>query len=264
MLTHPLFKQRIRTFHSAMHLLAFVLPGGRMLRYCACWAPGDGRRAGHGVGEGRGRRGHHPGQRLAGRPKWRRRTAAQLTPVWVACAPLRWPLTAPPRLPSPVPAAGGVGQSMFPLLMRNSRPHAECEAFLTLFQFSIGLLLPILVLLKTEPPHSLRAWDEACAARRAGATASDSGGQQQRQRSVLADLEHWLEAAVRGLCGRSWLAPPLPTEEEQAALMRMQQELTGVRPPGPLRLRLRGWERLIAWWLVIACSWALSMAVSAH
>ena len=163
---------------------------------------------------------------------------------------------------------------MFPLLDRSSRPEAECEAFLTLFQFAVGLLMPMLVLVKTEPPHSLRAWDEACAAREisaAGAANGSSGGgggggevRQARQRGPLATLEHAVEAAVRSLCGRSWLAPVLPTDDERASLMALQRELTGQRPRHPLRLRLQGWERLVAWWLLVSCSWALSVAVSAY
>ena len=160
---------------------------------------------------------------------------------------------------------------MFPLLDRSSRPEAECEAFLTLFQFAVGLLMPMLVLVKTEPPHSLRAWDEACAACESSAAGaaggSGSGGgevRQPRQRGMLATLEHAVEAAVRSLCGRSWLAPALPTDDERASLMALQRELTGQRPRHPLRLRLQGWERLVAWWLFVSCSWALSVAVSAY
>ncbi len=178
--------------------------------------------------------------------------------------------------PFPLPPAGGVGQSMFPALDRSSRPEAECEAFLTLFQFAMGLLLPMLVLVKTEPPHSLRAWDEACAARDAGTAASsnDDGGSggvtngdrqlRRRKRGLLSDMEHAVEAAVRGLCGRSWLAPALPSDDQRAALVALRRELTGQQPRRVLRMRLQGWERLVAWWLLVSCSWALSVAVSAY
>lgn len=177
-------------------------------------------------------------------------------------------LSTGPTSPLLCSVAGGVGQSMLPLLERSRHPEAECEAFLTLFEFAVGLLMPMLVLLKTEPPHSLRAWDEACAAREhsaaggSGASSAPLGGLQKQ--GLLASLEHTVEAAIRGLCGRSWLAPALPRDEERAALVALQQELTGQRPRRPFRMRLQGWERLVAWWLLIACSWAISVAVSAH
>lgn len=127
----------------------------------------------------------------------------------------------------------------------------------TFFTFFVGLAGPIYVLVKTEPPTSLRAWEEACEQR------GDPGDSPSEQHpGALQRLEAALEAAVRQLCGRSWLAGLEPSDEERIAMYRLQRAMSGGRPRPKLRLRLQGWERLLAWWLIFALVWALSVAAA--
>lgn len=152
---------------------------------------------------------------------------------------------------------------MYPALARAPHPpQAECEAFLSLFTLAVGLLLPIFVVVRTEPPTSLRAWD----LRREGwpgpAGSSDSQGG-----GALAQLEASVEAAVRQLCGRSWLAPPEPSDEERAVLYRLRMEGAGDAAAAarkPFRCSLRPWERVFAWWLMLALLWALCVTAATY
>lgn len=129
LLRHPTTTARIHAFHTAMQLAAMALPGE------------------HGCGRGRrcGSEAHSPAApcRLAG------------PPLRQACL-ARLPLTRPPVAPRcarvPGRRAGGVGQSMFPLLQRSRDVRvAECESFLTCVSFMAGLALPMLVR-RRQPP----------------------------------------------------------------------------------------------------------------
>lgn len=151
---------------------------------------------------------------------------------------------------------GGVGQSLFPLLERSpNQQEAECESFLSFYFYAAGLLLPLWVLVKTEPPSSLAEWEER-----------SSSTEQCARLGVLGRVEAALEGAVRQVCGRSWLAPPIDEEEEEG----MMWAATSAQGQGPnsggiqhkRRLRLRGWERVFAWWLVLALLWAV--CISSH
>lgn len=139
---------------------------------------------------------------------------------------------------------------MFPFLERGpQQQQAECESFLSFLFFTVGLLLPAWLLVKTEPPSSLRAWERRSSSTEAGA-----------QVGLLGRLEACAEGAVRQLCGRSWLAPP-EQEIEEEALWATPGMLTALARH-KLRLRLQGWERGFAWWLVIAALWAVCVAVA--
>lgn len=172
---------------------------------------------------------------------------------------------------------------MFPLLARSERPEAECEAFLSIFNFAVGLALPLFLLIRTEAPTSLRAW-EATSERLwaqpgpAGPDGTGDGdgagggrgdaraGDGQSPPSLLERLEGTVEGVVRMLCGRSWLAPPEPTDDQLVAMWRLRRDLAGgdPHPVGHLlRLRLMPWERLFAWWLILALAWALCVATAA-
>lgn len=154
---------------------------------------------------------------------------------------------------------------MFPALARAARPpQAECEAFLSLFTLAVGLLLPIFVLVRTEPPTSLRVWDLACEA-----SAPDADAPGGKGCGALAQLEASVESAVRQLCGRSWLAPPEPSDEERAVLYRLRGQPEGggdaaAAARKPFRCRLRPWERLFAWWLILALLWALCVTAATY
>lgn len=149
---------------------------------------------------------------------------------------------------------GGVGQSMFPLLLRSGRQReAECESFLTFLFYTVGLLMPMWLLVKTEPPSALRAWE-----RRQGGQALTG------RQPPLGRLGTGAEAALRHLCGRSWLAPPQPEEgREWLAAASGATAGAGVAEGRARKrgLRLWGWERAFAWWLLLALLWAVSVAV---
>lgn len=108
------------------------------------------------------------------------------------------------------------------------------------------------LLVKTEPPSALRAWELR---QGSPALATDL--------SALGRLAAGAEAALRQLCGRSWLAPPQP-EESLEWLAAPPEAVAGPGPQWRARkrcLRLRVWERAFAWWLLLALVWAVSAAV---
>ena len=50
---------------------------------------------------------------------------------------------------------------MLPLLLRSpNQQEAKCEAFLSFLFYAVGLLLPMWLLVRTEPPASLHAWEQ--------------------------------------------------------------------------------------------------------
>ncbi|PRW33626.1 putative NADH dehydrogenase [ubiquinone] 1 alpha subcomplex subunit mitochondrial [Chlorella sorokiniana] len=66
---------------------------------------------------------------------------------------------------------GGIGQAT------SSLQHGEeldCESFLTFLFIMVGVVLPLVVLVKTEPPASLKAWEER--RQRANSSSGGSGG----------------------------------------------------------------------------------------
>lgn len=112
------------------------------------------------------------------------------------------------------------------------------------------------VLVKTEPPTSLRQWEE-------GGGGSGGSGHRWRLLRALAAVETAVEGAVRQLCGRSWLAAAAPEQDDVELLFleeEEQQESGGSQPRR--KLRLQGWERGFAWWLLIALVWSVSLVAA--
>lgn len=93
---------------------------------------------------------------------------------------------------------GAPGQSVAGAL-HGSSPERQCEAFINLLFACAGCQLPLAILLKTEPAHSMAAWQ----ARAAAAEASGGGLRAVGRRAAVG-----LEAALRQLCGPSWFAQP--------------------------------------------------------
>jgi hypothetical protein len=136
-------------------------------------------------------------------------------------------------------SAGNVGLPMARLLQRSSREQ-QCEAFLSFLFVSVGLLLPVLLLVRTEPPASLRAWEQARGA---------CGG----------SLAARVEAAIRQLCGRSWLAVPAATQAARGVPAVPREAAEDVLKP---QLQLRGWQRAMAWWLLLSVVWGAALAAA--
>lgn len=217
LLTAPLTQRRIDTFHSGMHLLALVLPGGA------------------------GRRGRREGPALRSpRPAFETWQLLPSTPH-------------PPRLPSFPPAhpptpprsiAGGIGQAISPRLAATSQQQ-HCEAFLTFIFASTGLLLPLAILVKTEPPTSLRAWELR-------ALRGDRLSGKSRLRVAASRVSEAVEGGVRMLCGRSWFA--VGEAAGATAVAAATADAPSSRRTAPLSLH--GWQRALAWWLVLSLIWA--------
>ncbi|KAL4430336.1 hypothetical protein ABPG77_002142 [Micractinium sp. CCAP 211/92] len=125
---------------------------------------------------------------------------------------------------------GSVGQSISPAL-RASQQCQQCEAFLSFLLIAAGLLLPVVVLLATEPLHSLNAWkarqQQLTHARQQG------GGLAMRASGAAARMEWW----AREMCGTSWLSG---------------------------KLALNGFQRGLGWWLLLSMVWAAPFAVKGH
>jgi hypothetical protein len=138
-----------------------------------------------------------------------------------------------------------VGLAISPLL-RSYSEQQQCEAFLSFVFLAFGMVLPLLLMVKTEPPTSLRAWDES----RGSAS------------SLAGRLAESLEAAIRQLCGRSWLALGLDAGRDVAAdspasSPRSSGSNSRCRTPW---VTLRGWQRGVAWWLLLSLLWAVSVS----
>lgn len=205
--------------------------------------------------------------------------------------------------PCPPPHAGGIGQATSHLQQHSTE--LDCQSFLSFFFILIGIVLPLVVLVWTEPPASLKAWEErrrraigcrdngsntsatgsssrvgGSGSSGAGSSAADgsrgtsnsgSGGDGSSQKQpglwggACAAAGHAvlvLEAAMRELCGRSWMAPWAPTQPQHA--QHAQQAAAAV--PGrridrqlsadlELRWSMAGWQRGMAWWLLISLIW---------
>jgi hypothetical protein len=139
-----------------------------------------------------------------------------------------------------------VGLSISPLL-RSYSQQQQCEAFLSFVFLAFGMVLPLLLMVNTEPPTSLRAWDES------RGTASSLAGR----------LAESLEAAIRQLCGRSWLAPGVDSGGDAAADSRASSPRSSSSGGSSRRrnpcVTLRGWQRGVAWWLLLSLLWAMSV-----
>lgn len=125
----------------------------------------------------------------------------------------------------------------------------DCEAFLSFFFITVGVLLPLAVLIWTEPPASLRAWE---ARRRRAQPAGDRCGSLRRTGGRAALV---VEGALRELCGRSWMAPaPRERGADVVALLQGEQPAGAAGTPW----KLQGWQRPVAWWLLLSLVWGLA------
>ncbi|KAL4419555.1 hypothetical protein ABPG77_006886 [Micractinium sp. CCAP 211/92] len=75
-----------------------------------------------------------------------------------------------------------------------AQQRTECEAFLNFLYWTVGWLLPMCLILKTEPLHSVRRWEAAC-----GPVTGGSSNWHARPAAAA-------EALLRYLAGPSWLA----------------------------------------------------------
>lgn len=153
-----------------------------------------------------------------------------------------------PGVPSVL--AGGAGHST----RQSGVPtdEQECAAFLTFLGLAAGLLLPLWLLVKTEPPASLARWDERqrVAARRREGGRGNSGDAPDGNRSrgdepsppVYSRVAAAVEGSIRAVCGRSWL---VSSGEER-----------------PEAFELDGWQRALLWWQVLGLGWLGSMAIA--
>ena len=138
---------------------------------------------------------------------------------------------------------------MSPLLKSYSQQQ-QCEAFLSFIFLAVGMVLPVLLLVKTEPPTSLRAWDES------RGTASSLAGRWAES----------LESATRQLCGQSWLAPVAVPEAAGVAAADSRPSSPrsgGGGGGGKPWATLHGWQRGVAWWLLLSLLWAMSVSTVA-
>jgi len=206
--------------------------------------------------------------------------------------------------------AAGVGRRLYPLqppAPTSSAPdpsawqpqRAECEAFLTFLFWAAGLLLPILLVVKTEPPHSLRRWEAAYASRlRAGgaggaggsagsnhssvrgSTGSSSSRGQPRDSPVAQErLEAAAAAAPAAPAAAAATVPAAYTAPARAAAVAEAavRALCGrswLAEQGPLPaylgrhqqrqklLDLPWWERCLAGTLVVALVWVLAVVTT--
>lgn len=203
LLAHPVSKARVNSLHNVMRLAALALPGK------------EGRQA----GEPAGLEGLHTADVPHDRPQ------------------CDHPFAVANRPAVPLACTGGAGHE----LTRPERMSAdqECAAFLNFVGVCFGVLLPLWLLVKTEPCSSLARWDASWDAAAEGL----DGGQQQQPLHLLAAC---MEAALRALCGRSWLS-----SREQ----RQQRDRRH-------RWQLEGWQRGLLWWQVLALSWMCSVALA--
>ena len=202
LLTHPLTVARIRSVHAVMRLLVLVLPGG--------WAGSSPVRLITGACMG-----------CAGAP---------LCVGCVGCASAPQPQHTTARC-----HAGAAGPN---LARRAVSQEAECESFLSFLSVLVGLLLPLCLIVRTEPAASLRRWENSWAAGTAGRLSS-------------------LEYCMRLLCGRSWLADSGGQggdAEAAAPTAAGASHRHGSR-------QLKAWERGLLWWQLLGLCWYVAMAL---
>lgn len=173
--------------------------------------------------------------------------------------------------------------------MQQHSPELDCESFLSFLFILVGVVLPLAVLVWTEPPASLRAWEQrrqaASSADRtgggsdggaSGGGAIGSGGSGSGARGSSSKRHgvwscaiaagsracYLLEAGMRELCGRSWMAPAQTQQAQRTQHTPRTAATAGAHGPNPsadleLRWSLAGWQRGMAWWLLISLIWGL-------
>lgn len=144
------------------------------------------------------------------------------------------------------PAGGSASAAQHPAVAA-ARPgvsQSQCEGALNFLAALLGLLLPLLFVIKTESGASLARWEarrRAWTSPAARGSGSSCGGPLRCVARAWRKVETALEEAVRGLAGRSWLA---------------------ARPPPPDPLFASEWERCLACLLLLAVTWAWCAAVA--
>ena len=162
-------------------------------------------------------------------------------------------------------------------MLDSASQQVECEAFLSFVFIMAGIVLPIALLLATEPPQSLAKWEDGQRGGEGGWRAWGGGDRQgsgsgsssgasgggglcgrslHRLRAACGVAAAAVEGAIRRLCRRSWLASG-PAEALEAVPRSHPQELMvsgGAFEWGPLR----GWKLLVAWWILLFLLWALT------
>ena len=208
LLMHATSKARIHTLHSVMRLVALLLPGK------AGWA---------------GQQGSKPAMPMVHAPC---KCPSQHTSFALAA------LLANACLSPHCCCAGGAGHE----LTRPGRMSAEqeCAAFFTYIGLTVGVLLPLWLLVKTEPSSSLAKWEAAWH--------SAAEGQGRVARPPLHRLAACLEAGLRALLGRSWLS------SSSSQQWRRQQPQN--------RWQLEGWQRALLRWQLLALAWLCSVALA--
>lgn len=242
LLRDPLTQARIGRFHSVMGLMASALPGE--LAVGAAWCSG-GRDAGD-------------------RPFLRRGSVALLL------SPSATSLDTDASCWSRV-CAGGVGSALRARVAQSMGENHACEAFLTCLSTAVAALLPAYLAVKTEPATSLKRWEEAQLARAASDGAAStatsdsaweaadasprgsSSGGPRRLPSLLARLEASVGCGIRYVfCGSSWLAEARTPSPGAAGA-------AGIPGPAWPRRELFWYERLVAWWLLLALVYELAV-----
>ena len=169
-------------------------------------------------------------------------------------------------------------------MLSSASQQVECEAFLSFVFIMTGIVLPIVLLLATEPRQSLAEWERGLlggsgsrlwdngdeqsskessgSGSGSGSSSGASGGGglcdrwNHRAQAAIGNAAAAVEGAIRRLCRRSWLASG-PMEEPEPVPRSHPQELMvsgGAFEWGPLR----GWKLLVAWWILLFLLWALT------
>ncbi|PRW45349.1 hypothetical protein C2E21_5920 [Chlorella sorokiniana] len=116
-------------------------------------------------------------------------------------------------------------------------PQQECAAFFTFIGLTVGVLLPLWLLVKTETSSSLARWE----ASRLAAAATNSNQKVPLPSRIAVSFE----ATLRALCGRSWLS--------SSAQQQMQQGW-----------QLEPWQRALMWWQMLSLAWLCSIALASE
>jgi len=154
---------------------------------------------------------------------------------------------------------------------------AECEAFLTCLSVTLALLLPAYVAVKTEPASSLQRWEQQAQLDRAASDSSASSastsdtalGRREsstsygsaaasacRLSSFLTRVESSVGGGIRNIfCGPSWLAKAGAPNASTAGA-------AGAAGPGRPGQPLAWYQRLAAWWLLLALVYELALAAA--
>lgn len=154
----------------------------------------------------------------------------------------------------------------------------------------VGVVLPLAVLVWTEPPASLQAWEQrrqsastsasrnigggsrahAVGSRGSGSSGAHAVGSSYKSRGVWGSARAaasraslLLEAGMRELCGRSWMAPAVAQDAQRGRQLAAtsaaapQQLARQLSADLEMRWSLAGWQRGIAWWLLISIIWGM-------